>query len=103
MGIKLLVLYPPPKDKATFNRRYKEEHLPMAGKYLTGATGLEVLRGLAAPDGGAAAYHAVAIVSYPDKAALEADLSTEGGQKTAAHAFEISTGGAPVMVVCADD
>jgi uncharacterized protein (TIGR02118 family) len=103
MGVKLLVLYPPPKDSATFDRLYAEEHLPMAGKLLTRATGLDVLRGLAAPDGGAPAYHLAVIVSYPDQAALEADLGSEGGQKTAAHAVEISTGGPPVLLVCNQD
>jgi len=33
-AVKLLVMYPPPKDVATFERLYQDEHVPMAVKKL---------------------------------------------------------------------
>ena len=37
MSVQLLVIYPPPKDPAAFDRAYREEHLPYAGPRLVGA------------------------------------------------------------------
>ena len=50
MSVQLLVIYPPPKDPAEFDRAYREEHLPYAGPRLVGATGVTTKRVLGAPE-----------------------------------------------------
>lgn len=50
-----------------------------------------------------AAFHAIAAVEFASTEDLQADLGSPGGQKIAAHAVEISTGGPPVFVICEKD
>lgn len=101
MSAHLLVMYPPPKDAAKFDRAYREEHLPYAGPRLVGATGV-VSKRVTAP-GGASPYHAISDVSFPNLAALQACASSAGGKEALAHAASISTGGDPVLLVVTDD
>ena len=63
MAAHLLVLYPPPKDPETFDRAYREEHLPYAGPRLAGATGVTTRRvvNAAAPS----PWHLISDVSFP--------------------------------------
>jgi hypothetical protein len=51
MSVQLLVIYPPPKDPAEFDRAYRNDHLPFAGPRLVGATGVTTKRVLGAPGG----------------------------------------------------
>ncbi len=39
-AVKLMVMYPPPKDVPTFERLYQDEHVPMAVRKLAGKTKL---------------------------------------------------------------
>ncbi len=39
-AVKLMVMYPPPKDVQAFERLYLDEHVPMAVKQLAGKTKL---------------------------------------------------------------
>jgi uncharacterized protein (TIGR02118 family) len=99
---KLMVMYPQPTDAAVFDKRYVGEHLPMAGKLLTRVSGTTISKGLATPGADVPAFHTIATVEFPSMEDLQADLGSEGGQAVAAHAFEISTGGPPVMLICED-
>lgn len=99
---KLMVMYPQPKDVAEFDRRYNEEHLPMAGEKLTRVKGLTVSDGLATPGADRAAYHVIASVEFASMDDLQADLGSDDGKAVAAHAVEISTGGPPTFVVVED-
>jgi uncharacterized protein (TIGR02118 family) len=90
-------MYPTPKDPQTFDRAYREEHLPYAGPRLAGATGV-VSRRVAAP-GGKAPFYAISDVTFPSLAALQACAESQGGREALAHAASISTGGAPVILV----
>jgi uncharacterized protein (TIGR02118 family) len=98
MGVKLIVLYPPPKDLAVFDERYEKEHLPLGAKSLAGATGITTTRIVGAP-GGAPAFARMSEVHFPSLEALQACAATPGAKKTFAHAAEISTGGAPIFLV----
>ena len=84
---KLVVLYPPPADAATFERRYRLEHAPMVTGKIPGLKKFVAAQVLGSP-GGAPLYQRVA--------------SAEG-QAAVAHAVEISTGGAPVVLIAEDD
>ncbi len=102
MTAHLLILYPTPKDVATFDRAYREEHLPYAGPKLKGATGVTTQR-VVGPGFAPPPYHLMSDVSFPSLDALKACATSEGGQQALTHAASISTGGAPVvMVVTAD-
>lgn len=93
----LMVLYPTPTDGATFDRRYRDEHAPMVAKHLSAAK-FKAFRVVGSP-AGPAPYALVAQLAFDSDAAMQAALGTAGGQATAAHAVEISTGGAPVFLV----
>jgi uncharacterized protein (TIGR02118 family) len=98
MTAKLLVIYPPPKDAETFDRRYAEEHLPLAGPKLKGATSVVTQRVVASP-AGPSPIHAISIVTFPSLDALQSCAASQGGKEALAHAASISTGGAPQVLV----
>ena len=102
MTAHLLVMYPTPKDANTFERAYREEHLPYAGPRLQGATSVVSKRVVPAP-GQSSPYHAISDVTFPSIEVLQACASTQGAQEALAHAASISTGGAPVIIVVTDD
>jgi len=99
---KLIVLYPPPVDVATFERRYIEEHAPMVHAKIPGLQKFVAARVVGTP-AGPAPYQRVAELYFESTAALEAAMASAGGQEAVAHAVEISTGGAPVVLIAEDD
>jgi uncharacterized protein (TIGR02118 family) len=102
MTAHLLVMYPTPQDPKTFERVYREEHLPYAGPRLKGAIGVVSKRVLSAP-GQSAPYYAISDVTFPSLEALQACASSDGGREALTHAASISTGGAPVVMMVTDD
>jgi hypothetical protein len=48
-GVKLVVIYPRPKDIDAFEKVYQEEHVPMAVKNFPGKTKLVATKVLASP------------------------------------------------------
>jgi hypothetical protein len=66
MSVQLLVIYPPPKDPAEFDRAYRDEHLPFAGPRLVGATGVTTKRVLGAP-GGTPFAHWISFIRFPER------------------------------------
>jgi uncharacterized protein (TIGR02118 family) len=100
MTAHLLVMYPTPKDPKSFERRYREEHLPYAGPRLTGGGATGVVSKRALPG---SPYYAISDVSFPSREALEACAGSKGAQEALAHAASISTGGPPVIVMVTDD
>ena len=101
-SIKLIVMYPPPKDVAEFERRYESEHVPMAVEKLAGKTKLVATRVRASPQG-KPAFHRIAEVTFPSMEALERCAASPGGKETLAHAAAISTGGPPVVLIAEED
>jgi uncharacterized protein (TIGR02118 family) len=99
---KLIVLYPPPTDVETFERRYRDEHIPMAQANLSGVTKFVATRVLGSP-AGAAPYQRVAELYFDSMEALQAAMASPGGQATVAHALEISTGGPMTVLIAEDD
>jgi uncharacterized protein (TIGR02118 family) len=96
---KLIVMYPTPADVAVFERRYAQEHVPMAVEKLAGKIRFDANLIASAPGREQAPYHRIAEVYFPSMKALEDCLSSPGGQETAAHAVEISSGGAPLFLI----
>jgi uncharacterized protein (TIGR02118 family) len=100
MSAHLLVMYPTPKDPSSFDRAYREQHLPYAGPRLLGATGV-VSKRVASRDG--APFYAISDVSFPTLDVLQACATSKSGKEALAHAASISTGGPPVVLVVTDD
>jgi uncharacterized protein (TIGR02118 family) len=97
-GVKLVVLYPTPKDVAAFEKVYMEEHVPMAVKNFPGKTKVIASKAVDSPLGKPGFYRFVEI-HFPSMAALQAGLATAGSKETAAHATAISSGGAPTIFI----
>jgi len=96
---KLIVMYPIPTDIEVFEQRYADEHVPMAIEKLEGKTRFVASKITSCLSKDHAPYHRIAEVYFPSMAVLESCLKSPGGQETAAHAFEISTGGDPLLLI----
>ncbi|HEX2815477.1 MAG TPA: EthD family reductase [Phenylobacterium sp.] len=101
MSVQLLVIYPPPKDPAEFDRAYREEHLPYAGPRLVGATGVTTRKVLGAPGGAPFAYN-ISFVEFPSAEAAKACAQSASGQEALKHAASISSGGPPQFLLIDD-
>ncbi len=100
---KLIVLYPPPADVTTFERRYHSEHAPMVTQRIPGLKTFLAAQVLGTAAGGAAPYQRVAELYFDSIKSLQAAMASPGGQATVAHAMEISTGGPPMVLIAEDD
>jgi uncharacterized protein (TIGR02118 family) len=99
---KLIVLYPPPVDVAAFERRYHSEHAPMVVQKIPGLKKFVASKVLGAP-AGTPPFQRVAELYFDSMESLQAGMASAGGQAAVAHAAEISTGGAPVVLIAEDD
>ena len=96
--VKIVVLYPHPKDKVKFERDYTQDHLPMAMTKLKNARRAKLTTFTNAPDG-TPTYYRMAEIYFDSLADLTDCLSSDGGKETAAHAVAISSGGPPVFMI----
>ena len=97
-AVKLIVMYPTPKDIDAFEKVYQEEHIPMAVQKLAGKTRLVATKAIASPQG-TPAFHRIAEIHFPSMDALQACMNSPGGKETAAHAVKISSGGPPIIFI----
>jgi uncharacterized protein (TIGR02118 family) len=102
MTVKLVVLYPYPKDVEAFEKAYMNEHVPMVAEKVPGITKFVLSRTLAMPEG-TPPFYLVAELHFPSVEALQAAFPPQVAQETGAHATSISTGGAPIMLVCTEE
>jgi uncharacterized protein (TIGR02118 family) len=102
MSVKLVVLYPYPKDQETFEKAYTGEHIPMVKKSLTRLTKAVYTRVLMSPQG-ASPFCRIAELYYPTLEMLQADFSTPEAQALGEHATSISTGGVALSLVCEEE
>ena len=100
--VKLVVIYPRPKDVDAFEKVYQDEHVPLAVAKLGGKTKIVATKILGSPQGSPPFYR-VAEVYFPSMQALEACAASEGGQEALAHAVKISSGGAPIFLVAEEE
>lgn len=98
----LLVMYPVPKDPKSFDRAYREAHLPYAGPRLKGALGI-VSKRIAPAPGNAPRYYAVSDITFPSLGALQECAVSAGGKEALEHAATISSGGPPTILIATDD
>lgn len=79
--VKLVALYRHPDDRADFDRRYFEEHLPLANR-MPGLRRVEISRVVGAPAGDPP-YYLMAELYFDDRAALDAAMVSEAGRAAA--------------------
>lgn len=98
-AVKLVALYPPPKDEAAFEKAYIEEHIPMAVARVPGKTKMVATKFKAMADGSKVPFHRMAEIHFASMEALQACLASAGGRETIEHAKAISSGGGPVILI----
>jgi uncharacterized protein (TIGR02118 family) len=82
MPVKLIVMYPRPKDVQAFETVYKNQHVPLAVEKLAGKTKLVATRVLGSPNG-KPPFHRIAEIHFPSMEALETCAASEGGKTDA--------------------
>jgi len=100
--VKLIVIYPRPKDVDAFERIYQNEHVPLAVANLEGKTKIVATKVVGSPQG-VPPFYRIAEVYFPSVEALEACAASDGGRAALAHAVKISTGGAPIFLVAEEE
>lgn len=100
--VKLIVIYPRPKDVAEFEKLYQDEHVPMAVEKLAGKTKLVASKVLDSPQG-TPPFYRIAEVHFPSMEALQACAASEPGKETLGHAAAISSGGAPIFLIAEEE
>lgn len=101
-GVKIVVIYPRPRDEEAFEKAYTDEHLPLAETKLKGMTRLVATKVVASPQGKVAAYR-LAEVYFSTMDDLNKCVESDGGKEVIAHAAKISTGGPPIILVCEEE
>jgi uncharacterized protein (TIGR02118 family) len=102
MSVKLIVIYPRPRDAQAFETVYKDQHVPMAVKKLDGKTKIVATRVLGSPNG-RPEFHRIAEIHFPSMQALEACAASQGGKETLANAVANSSGGPPIVLIAEDE
>jgi uncharacterized protein (TIGR02118 family) len=102
MAVKLIVIYPKPKDIRAFETLYNRDHVPMAVEKLAGKTKIVATRVLGSPQG-KPVFHRIVEIHFPTMEALEACAASEGGKQTLANAVSISSGGTPIFLVAEEE
>jgi uncharacterized protein (TIGR02118 family) len=98
MAVKLIVMYPRPKNVQAFEDVYNRQHVPMAVEKLAGKSKIVASKVLGSPNG-KPAFHRIAEIHFPSMEALEACAASDGGKQTLANAVSISSGGPPVFLI----
>src|ERR1700746_10302 len=101
-NVKLVVIYPQPKDTDTFEKVYENEHVPLAVAKLGGKSKIVATKILGSPQG-TPPFYRIAEVYFPSMQALEACAASEGCKEALAHAVKISSGGDPIFLVAEEE
>jgi uncharacterized protein (TIGR02118 family) len=101
--IKLVVIYPRPKDVEKFEHLYVTEHLPLAKEKIKGVTKFVATKAVGTPDGQPAPFYRIAELYFPSMEALKEAAVSAGGQEAVAHAISISTGGSPIILIAEEE
>lgn len=101
-AVKLIVLYPPPKNEEAFEKIYQTEHVPLAVAKLSGKSKMVATKVLGSPQG-AHPFYRIAEVYFPSMQALQACAGSDGGIEVLAHAVKISSGGPPIFLVAEEE
>jgi uncharacterized protein (TIGR02118 family) len=101
-NVKLVLIYPQPKDIDAFEKVYQNEHVPLAVAKLGGKTKIVATKILGSPQG-TPLFYRVAEVYFPSMQALEECAASDGGKEALTHAVKISSGGTPIFLVAEEE
>jgi uncharacterized protein (TIGR02118 family) len=101
-AVKLVVIYPRPKDVDAFEKIYQTEHVPLAVARLGGKTKMVATKVLGSPQG-TPPFYRIAEVHFPSMQVLEECAASDGGKEALAHAVKISSGGTPIFLVAEEE
>ena len=96
---KIVVIYPRPTDVDAFEKAYVEEHVPLVAEKIKGPTRFAATKVVGTPDGSTPPFYRIAEFYFPSMQVLQDCAASAGMQEAAAHAFAISTGGPPIILV----
>ena len=102
VSMKLIVIYPRPKDVQAFETVYNRDHVAMAVEKLAGKAKIVATRILGSPQG-EPAFHRIAEIHFPSMEALQTCAMSEGGKQTLASAVSLSSGGAPIFLIAEEE
>jgi uncharacterized protein (TIGR02118 family) len=97
--IKVIVMYPRPTDVDAFEKLYLEEHVPLAMEKIKNVIKFAATKVVGTPDGSPPPFHRIAELYFPSLQALQESVASAGTQEAVGHAFKISTGGPPTVLV----
>jgi uncharacterized protein (TIGR02118 family) len=101
-GVKVVVIYPHPTDEKAFEREWMEKHKPLVEEKLKGMTRFVATKVLGSPHGRVTAYR-IAEAHFSNMSELNKCLGSEGGKEVLAHAAAMSSGGAPIILLCEEE
>jgi uncharacterized protein (TIGR02118 family) len=101
-GVKIVVIYPHPTDEQAFEREWTEKHQPLVEEKLKGMTRFVAARVVGSPHGRVTAYR-IAEAHFSNVAELNKCLESDGGKEVLAHAAAMSSGGAPIVLLCEEE
>jgi uncharacterized protein (TIGR02118 family) len=90
-NVKLVVIYPRPRDIEAFEKVYKNEHVPLAVAKLGGKTEIVATKALASPQG-TPPFYRIAEIHFSSMQDLEASAASDGGKEALAHAVRFLPG-----------
>ena len=96
---KIMVIYPMPTDVEKFEKLYTEEHIPLAMEKIKGVKKFAATKVIGTPDGSTPPFHRIAELYFSSMESLQESAASPGTQEAVAHAFAISTGGPPIILI----
>jgi uncharacterized protein (TIGR02118 family) len=101
MSAKIVVIYPKPAEAAEFERSYIEDHVPMVTPdSFPGITKFVQVTVAGTPDGSEPRFARIAELHFDSIGDLMSAAGGPGAARAVSHATQISTGGAPIVLVC---
>ena len=94
---KLVVLYKTPKDAAAFDRYYSSTHIPLARK-IPGLQSYDISEGAVASPAGPSGVHLVATLTFASLSELQKGLASPEGQAAAGDLANFADGGADLLM-----
>lgn len=101
-SVKVVVIYPRPKDEEAFENVYKNEHRPLLEDKLKGVSRFVATKIIGSPQGETRSYR-IAELHFPSREVLDACLQSDGARQVMEHAESISTGGKPIIMIAEEE
>lgn len=101
-SVKIVVIYPRPKDEEAFETAYHDEHMPMVEEKLKGKTRFVASKVVSSPQGKVMAYR-LAEVHFSSMEDLNKCMDSGAAKEVVEHATKISSGGPPIILICEEE